>query len=77
MSNVVTIEHAQTNLRELIDHLAPGDEVVITRDQTPIAKLVSQKALSRQPRKPGSAKGKLTILAEDDDHLKDFEEYTR
>lgn len=26
-------------------------------------------------RRPGSAKGKLTILSEDDEHLKDFEEY--
>jgi len=30
---------------------------------------------SRQPRQPGSAKGKLTILAEDDEHLRDFQAY--
>jgi hypothetical protein len=29
----------------------------------------------RKPRRPGSAKGKLSILEADDDHLKDFEEY--
>ena len=29
----------------------------------------------RKPRRPGSAKGKLVILAEDDEHLKDFKDY--
>jgi hypothetical protein len=29
----------------------------------------------RQPRHPGSAQGKLTILAEDEEHLRDFQEY--
>ena len=29
----------------------------------------------RQPRQPGSAKGRLTILVEDDEHLADFQEY--
>lgn len=28
-----------------------------------------------QPRRQGSASGKLTVLAEDDEHLKDFGEY--
>jgi hypothetical protein len=30
---------------------------------------------ARQPRQPGSAKGKLVILADDDEHLQDFQEY--
>jgi hypothetical protein len=29
----------------------------------------------REPRRPGSAKGKLVILTEDDTHLEDFKEY--
>lgn len=29
----------------------------------------------RPPRQPGSAKGRLTILAEDEEHLRDFQEY--
>lgn len=29
----------------------------------------------KKRRHPGSAKGKLTILAEDDEHLKDFKDY--
>jgi len=30
---------------------------------------------SPRRRRPGSAKGKLTILSEDDEHLQDFKEY--
>ena len=71
----VTIEEAQAKLRELIDELAPGEEVIITRNQQPVAKLVGQQRPMRKPRQPGSAKGKLVILTEDDAHLKDFKEY--
>jgi prevent-host-death family protein len=71
----VTIEEAQAKLRELIDGLAPGEEVVITRNQRPVAKLVGQQRLVRKPRQPGSAEGKLIILTEDDAHLEDFKEY--
>ena len=75
MSATVTIEEAQAHLVELISRLVSGEEIVITQNERPVAKLVSQRAPIRQPRQPGSAKGKLIILAEDNDHLKDFEEY--
>ena len=73
--HTVTLEEAQAKLPELIDQLAPGEELVITRDSQPVAKLVSQRRSVRQPRRPGSAKGRLVILAEDDEHLEDFKEY--
>ena len=40
--SIVTIEEAQATLAELIDRLAPGEEVIITRNQQPVAKLVGQ-----------------------------------
>lgn len=58
----MTIEEAQAKLAEVIDKLAPGEEVIITRNDQPIATLVGQ------PRRPESAKGKLVILVEDDEH---------
>ena len=61
----VTVEEAQTKLLE----------VIITRNEQPAAKLVGQQRPKRKPRRPGSAKGKLVILAEDDEHLKDFKDY--
>jgi prevent-host-death family protein len=70
----MTIEEAQAKLSEVIDKLAPGEEVIITRNQQPVAKLVGQQRLIRKSRRPGSAKGKLVILAQDDEHLKDFKD---
>jgi antitoxin (DNA-binding transcriptional repressor) of toxin-antitoxin stability system len=69
--SAVTIEEAQANLPENIDKLAPGEELIITRNDQPIAKLVCQRPPARKPRQPGSAKGKLIILAEDDEHLEE------
>ncbi len=75
MSATVSIEEAQAHLAELIEKLRPGEEVVITHNQQPVARLISQRETARRPRQPGSAKGKLIILAEDDEHLDDFREY--
>ena len=73
--STVTVEEAQAKLSELIDKLALGEEVLITRNQQPVAKLVGQQRRVRKLRRPGSAKGKLVILAEDDEHLEDFKDY--
>jgi antitoxin (DNA-binding transcriptional repressor) of toxin-antitoxin stability system len=72
---IMSIEEAQETLLELIDRLAPGEEVIITRNQQPVARLVGQQRPVRKPRQPGSARGKLIILTEDDAHLEDFKEY--
>ena len=72
----VSIQEAETKLSELIHQLKPGDEVVITENNQPVAKLVAQpqpKPGLRPP--PGLGKGYITIFSDDDDHLKDFEEY--
>jgi prevent-host-death family protein len=77
MSATITIDEAQANLRELIHQLAPGQEVVITENHQPVAKLVSEltkpRAGLRPP--PGLGKGYITVVSDDDEHLKDFEEY--
>jgi antitoxin (DNA-binding transcriptional repressor) of toxin-antitoxin stability system len=73
MSNV-TLEEAQARLPDLIHELVPGQEVLITENERPVAKLVGQAADSRHP-VPGRCKGMLTILSDDDEHLEDFKEY--
>lgn len=75
MSATITVEEAQANLKELIHQLAPGEEVVITENQRPIAKLVGEQPLKRKPRQAGRCKGMITLLVEDDEHLNDFSEY--
>lgn len=75
-STTVTLKEAQSHLAELISKLAPGEEVVITDNEQPVAKLmVHQAPMNQPPRQPGSAKGKLIILADDEEHLEDFKEY--
>lgn len=70
----ITLEEAQAKLPELIAGLAAGEELVITRNQQPIARLLAEQR-PRQPRQAGSAKGMLTIHAEDDEHLRDFQDF--
>jgi antitoxin (DNA-binding transcriptional repressor) of toxin-antitoxin stability system len=75
MSATVTVEEAQAKLAELIGTLNPGEEIVITRDEAPVAKLVGQRSSERKRRIPGNCKGMISLAVEDDEHLKDFEEY--
>jgi prevent-host-death family protein len=75
MTATVTVEEAQAQLAELIARLVPGEEIIITKGEQPVAKLIGQQAVGRQPRRPGSARGKLIILTEDDEHLEDFKDY--
>jgi prevent-host-death family protein len=70
----VTIQEAQAKLPDLIHTLKPGDEVVITENNQPVAKLVASPADKPRPIL-GRCKGMLTIVAEDDEHLEHFKEY--
>jgi antitoxin (DNA-binding transcriptional repressor) of toxin-antitoxin stability system len=76
ISQLTAADEAQTKLKELIHQLAPGEEVVITENHRPVARLVSEalkpKTGLRPP--PGLGKGFITVIADDDEHLKDFEE---
>ena len=73
--SMVTIQEAQAKLVDLIHKLAPGEEVVITENNQPVAKLVSEKPPLRQRPGPGLCKGMITIVADDEEHLEDFKEY--
>jgi prevent-host-death family protein len=75
MSATVTLEEAQAKLTELIGSLSPGEEIVITQNQQPVAKLVGQSLANRKPRVPGNCKGMITPAVEDDEHLQDFKDY--
>jgi antitoxin (DNA-binding transcriptional repressor) of toxin-antitoxin stability system len=70
----VTIQEAQAQLPNLIHQLAPGEEMVITENNQPVAKLVATPADKPRPM-PGRCKGMLTIVAEDDERLEDFKNY--
>ncbi len=70
--NTITLEEAQAKLPQLIEQLAPGDELIITRDARPVAQLIALPADRPHP-VPGRGRGKLVIHSEDEEHLSDFE----
>ena len=53
MQTTLAAEDIKLTLPELLDSLAPGDEVILTRNHQPVAKLVSEKPPERKPRVPG------------------------
>jgi len=72
----IPIDQAQANLAELIRGLSPGEAVVLTKDDEPVAQLVAT-AASKTPRKLGSLAGTVEHMADDfDAPLDDFREYS-
>jgi antitoxin (DNA-binding transcriptional repressor) of toxin-antitoxin stability system len=70
----VSVEQAQKSLPQLIDQLRPGQEVLLTRNDQPVAQLVAVNTTTPVP-VFGGCHGLLTVLSEDDEHLADFGEY--
>ena len=72
----VSIQEAQAKLAELVHALAPGDELVITENDQPVARLVAAVGQQRPPRRLGTLRGTVLYMAPDfDAPLEDFKEY--
>ena len=56
----VSVYDAKTNLSRLLDRAAGGEEIVITRNGRPVAKLVAA-IPARKPRTLGTLKGRIRI----------------
>jgi len=67
----VDLEQVKEHLYELIEQAAGGEEVVITKDSEPLARLV---AVSKRKRMFGSAKGLIEMAEDFDEPLEDFRE---
>ncbi len=70
----VTIQEAQATLYDLIHRLTPGDEVVITENNQPVARLVAS-PLPRKVPQLGTLRGTVLSMEHFDDPLEDFKEY--
>ena len=71
----VTIEDAQSTLVDLIHQLQPAEEIVITENNRPAARLVAAPS-SQLTRRLGTLKGTVRYMAPDfDAPLEDFKEY--
>ncbi len=74
----MTVDQVQAKLPEVIGKLAAGEELIITDNQQPVARLVGEPAkppASSRPG-PGLCKGMITYMAPDfDAPLDDLKEY--
>ena len=71
----ISLQEAQAKLSQLVHALAPGEEVVITENEAPVARLVASPA-PPSARKLGSLRGTVLYMAPDfDAPLDDFKEY--
>ena len=80
MQTRLALEDIKLTLQELLDSLTAGDEVILTRKQQPVAKLVSEapKPAAKQRPGPGLCRGKITYMAPDfDAPLDEFKEYMK
>ena len=76
MSKPVNLYDAKTNLSELVDRAAAGEEILIAKAGTPVARLVPLRVRERMP-----GRGKGTLKIADDfnaplpaDVIRDFEQ---
>jgi antitoxin (DNA-binding transcriptional repressor) of toxin-antitoxin stability system len=72
--NKVTVEEAQASLPDIIAKTPPGEGVLIVQDDKALAELIRLPLEKPRPL-PGRCKGMLTVLSDDDEHLKDWIEY--
>jgi antitoxin (DNA-binding transcriptional repressor) of toxin-antitoxin stability system len=74
----VPLEEAASRLSELIHGLSPGEELVITENDQPVARLTPAKSEEKEKptRKLGTLKGTVLYMADDfDAPLDEFKEY--
>ncbi len=68
------IIQAKADLSKLLDLAIKGEEIIITQDNKPVAK-ISPIVSMQGSLKRGSAKGKVQMSSDFDEPLEDFKEY--
>jgi prevent-host-death family protein len=65
--DAVSIHEAKTHFSRLVARAEAGEEIIVRRGGTPVAKIVAYRPPTT-PRTPGSLKGRI-VIAEDFDDL--------
>jgi prevent-host-death family protein len=74
--DAVSIHDAKTHFSKLIARAEAGEEIIVRRGPTPVAKIVKYQPPTK-PRTPGSLKGKIRIAADFERTPDEFDEYVR
>ena len=70
-----TLQEAKQNLSKVLEHADEGGTVILIGEDDKAYELVSTIYTKPGPRKPGSAKGKITITDEFYEPLPEFKPY--
>ncbi len=70
----IELEKAKAQIESLIQTALAGEEVVITRNEQPVLKLISISPVKSR-RQSGSARGLIAMSDDFDEPLEDFAEY--
>lgn len=70
----INIHEAKTQLSKLIEKVKKGEEVIISKYNKPVVKLVLIEEL-RSKRRLNTAKGRIVMSEDFDSPLEDFEDY--
>jgi len=77
MAASISVEEAAHSLQAIIGNLAPGEEVILTQNQLPVAKIVAEPVQTGVRPAPGLGKGAILYMAPDfDEPLEEFREIT-
>lgn len=71
----VNTAQAKAQLSDLVSRAVAGEVIIIARDNKPLVKLVNIATSTSKTRKPGSAKGAVTMTPNFGAALKDFAPY--
>lgn len=71
----INIHEAKTQLSKLIEKVKKGEEVIISKYNKPVVKLVLIEEL-KSKRRLNTAKGRIVMSEDFDRPLDDFEDYT-
>lgn len=73
MSDTVPLNEAKTRLSELIRRVEAGEEIVIRRGRTPVARLIAERPLRIAA--PGALRGRIHVAEDFDASLAEFDSY--
>jgi prevent-host-death family protein len=74
--DAVSIHEAKTHFSRLIARAEAGEEIIVRRGPTPVAKIVAYHPPTT-PREPGSLRGRIEIADDLDETPDDFADYVR
>ena len=72
--HAIDLNHARTQLPELVRQAARGEDVILTEGGEPVAKIIPITRM-QEPREFGSARGLIHMADDFDEPLEEFSDY--